>query len=241
VAAAVRFRRTTAFLACLTAVALAWLQGDPQVACVAVASLSFFTHAAGVGVAVLHADIDYSRSEALRVVGSVLGLLGTVILVGFGFRDAGSMLIAVYAGMAISNVLLALSVREEASRGASSLDYRSFRNESLALGIGGVVRQAYYSANPVLARALAGDVAGARFAPAYRLTGFSILVSVYAGAAALPALVRLRSSSPEAHRRFVARWTLGLALLGAAIAGALYVFRVPILRLLFGEEYVDSE
>lgn len=241
VAAAVKFRRNTAVLASLTAIALAWMQGDPQVACVAIASLAFFTHAAGVGVAVMHADIDYSRSEALRVVGSVLGLIGTVILIGFGFRDAGSMLIVVYAGTGISNLLLALAMRGDVVARSSSVDYRAFRNEALSLGIGGVIRQAYYSANPILARALAGDVAGARFAPAYRLTGFSILVSVYAGAAALPALVRLRLSSPGEHRRFVARWTAGLALIGAAIAGAMFWFRVPLLRLLFGEEYTDSE
>lgn len=241
VAAAARYRLRMAAIACLTAVGLAWAQDDPQIPCVAIASLSFFTHAAGVGVAALHAGIDFSRSEALRVVGSVLGLLATVVLVGFGFRDAGSMLIAAYAGAGVSNLLLAFSLRGQVPKPAGPFDDRAFQGQALSLGLGGVIRQAYYSANPILARALAGDLQGARFAPAYRLTGFSILISVYAGAAALPALVRLRGGDPRALRRFVNRWTFGLAAAGAAVAAALYAFRRPILTALFGEEYADTE
>ena len=241
VRAAVRFRLATATIALLVSTGLAWAQGDPQVLWVAAASLAFFTHAAGMGVAVLHADIDYSRSESLRIVGSLLGLLATVGLVAFGFRDAGSMLVAIYAASAAANLLLAFSVRSDVPAVERPIDGRDFRREAVSLGIGGVIRQAYYSANPVLARGIGGDLAGARFAPAYRLTGFSILFSVYFGAASLPALVRLRAEDPAAYRRFARRWTALLAILGIGIGASMYALRRPLLRILFGEEYVDTE
>jgi O-antigen/teichoic acid export membrane protein len=216
------------------------LLGDPQVGMVVVASIAFFTHAAGVGVAVLHADIDYKQSESLRILGSVLGLFATVALIGFGARDAGSMLVAVYAGTALANLGLAFSVKSDIPPGDAPVDGRRFAKESLILGAGGVVRQTYYSLNPILARALGGDVAGARFAPAYRLCGLSILISVYFGAAAMPAMVRLHSTDRPALNRFTVRWTLLLAGVGLGIAGFLYIFRVDLMTLLFGADYADS-
>ncbi|MFN0206610.1 MAG: polysaccharide biosynthesis C-terminal domain-containing protein, partial [Planctomycetota bacterium] len=112
--------------------------------------------------------------------------------------------------------------------------------ESIALGLGGVVRQTYYSLNPILARALAGDLAGARFAPAYRITGLSILVSVYFGAAALPAMVRLYHSNRRELNRFTLRWSILLFMIGSAFAGFLFIFREQIIVTLFGADYADS-
>lgn len=240
VKAAVRFRLATAALAIVIATILAWALRDPQVPWVTLASFAFFTHAAGVGVAVLHADIDYKQSESLRIVGSLIGLLATVYLVGIGARDAGSMLVAVYAGASLSNLMLAASVKSDIPPDGDAIDTKTFWRASVALGLGGVIRQAYYSANPILARALAGDLAGGRFAPAYRLSGFSILFSVYFGAAALPALVHLYHSDRLQFDRFVKKWSITLALLGATIAGAMYLFREELITTLFGAEYKDS-
>ncbi|MBI3820668.1 MAG: polysaccharide biosynthesis C-terminal domain-containing protein [Planctomycetes bacterium] len=240
VRSAVRFRIFTAGISVVIATLLAIILKDPQVGFITLAALAFFTHAAGVGVAVLHADIDYKQSESLRIAGSLMGLLATVLLVGLGARDAGSMLIAIYAGASVSNLLLAFSVKSNIPAGEVPVRGSTFWRESVSLGMGGVVRQAYYSANPVLARALGGDIAGARFAPAYRLTGFSILFSVYFGSSALPALVRLFHTDRDAWTRFVRRWTLVLITTGAAIGGGMFIFRERILILLFGEEYADS-
>lgn len=237
---AVRFRIATACISIITAAVVSFGLGDPQVGFVGIAALSFFSHAAGVGVAVLHADIDYKQSESLRISGSLIGLLGTFLLVGFGRNDAGSMLIALSAGAAIANILLACSVKSNIPPSGERVEPGPFFREALALGIGGVIRQAYYSANPILARALAGDLEGARFTPAYRLCGFSILVSVYFSAAALPAMVRLAHSDRYELRRFFLR-SMGLQIVaGSTIAGALFLFRNEIIILLFGPEYADS-
>ncbi|MFN0207654.1 MAG: oligosaccharide flippase family protein, partial [Planctomycetota bacterium] len=169
VRAAVEFRFFTASISIVIATAVAWILNDPQVGLVTIAAFTFFTHAAGVGVAVLHADIDYKQSESFRVLGSMLGLFATIWLIGGGITDAGSMLVAVYAGSALSNLGLAVSVKSDIPPGGDPIDKKAFWKESIALGLGGVVRQTYYSLNPILARALAGDLAGARFAPAYRI------------------------------------------------------------------------
>lgn len=240
VAAAVQFRLVTATAAVAVTAAAAFLLDDPQPGLVTLAGCMFFSHAVGVGVAALHADIDFARSEGYRVLAAVLGLAATAALVVGGARDAGSMLLAVCVTGALSNVLLARSVRRELPAESAPIDRGAFFREAITLGLGGVIRQGYYSMNPILTRALAGDDEAARFIPAYRLSGFAILISVYAGAAAMPALVRLRLGDPAAHRAFVRRWTLGLAALGAAAGLGLFVLRRPILRLLFGEGYGDT-
>ncbi|HKD99897.1 MAG TPA: polysaccharide biosynthesis C-terminal domain-containing protein [Planctomycetota bacterium] len=239
VRAATRFRVVMAAIAAIALAAWAVLRDHPQAALVAIAGLGFFTHAAGMGVAVLHADIDYRRSEGFRVLGSALGFAGILALVMFGVRDAGSTVLAFCAGSAIANLALAASVRADLPPLGAGVATRSFVAEAVTLGAGAVVRQTYYSLNPLLADALAGPDEAARFLPAYRISGFAILVSVYASAAALPALARLRREDRGDLARFVRRWTLGLFAIGVSIALVLALASRPLIAWIF-PKYADS-
>ncbi|MBL8693456.1 MAG: polysaccharide biosynthesis C-terminal domain-containing protein [Planctomycetes bacterium] len=241
VRAAVQFRLVTAAIAVVVSTATALALGDPQVALVALASLTFFAHAAGVHVAVLHADINFLRSEVYRVFGSAAALVLTWLLIVAGYRDAGTMLVAAMGGPAIANLLLAFSVRGTVPLGDMPIHRPSFFVQSLTLGLGAVVRQAYYSLNPLLTRTLAGDLAASKFIPAYRLTGFSILIAVYFGSAVMPALVKLHEENPEEKKRFTRRWTLRLAAIGVAVGLAMYFSREWLLVLAFDESYRSSE
>ncbi len=240
VRAAVRFRVLTAVISVGVTALAAWGLGDPDVVLVTVASLGFLSHAAGVSVAVLHADVRFGRSEAFRVLGSLLGLVGTLAFVSLGLRDAGSMLVVLFAGTSIANVALAFAVHADLPEGTADIDRRAFLHESITLGLGAVVRQSYYSMNPILARSLAGDEAAAEFIPAYRVSGFAILLSVYFGAAVLPALVKLRASDPARLPAFERGWALALAAIGLAVGGVLFLLRKPLLVLLFGSDYASS-
>lgn len=121
---------------------------------------------------------------------------------------------------------------------------RSLMRNSLPLIVTGFTAMVYFRIDQVmmaqmLPESIAKNAVGV-YAAAVRLSEFWYFVPAAIAASVAPALVKMRQDRPEEYTRRAQRLYNLLALLGygAAIAGTLLAD--PVIRILFGEEYIQA-
>ncbi len=231
-------RARTALLSVAAVLLATLLFEEPSARWVLAASLVFFTRPLELSSVAFQNRIAWRVPVLLRTGSALARLALTLLAWSLGAATFGPYLFAHAAGGALGNVLLHFAARREVEtkrdEDARAAD-RGLWRAALPLAAAAILQQAYFYVDNLFVRAFAGEVELGRYNAAVRLFSFSILVSSYATASALPWLVRRRV---EGGIRELGRASLRLALplfLGACIGvGCVWPFAGALLRAVFG-------
>jgi O-antigen/teichoic acid export membrane protein len=234
-----RVRLATAATATLAVAVAAHVAGESQPLLITVAALYLLTHPLELSSVVFRNEIRWGTPVLLRALGASLRLVLVLGLVAQGVRTAGPLLIATALGTAVPNVALHFAAGARLPAAHADTDRtRGFFAAALPLGLAAVAQQAYFHVDHLFVRGLVGTAAVGHYGAAVRLLTFLLIVSAFATTTALPWLVRRRRDGELADA--VARLGQPLAAGGGLAAGLLLGFREPLLRLVFGEEFVAA-
>lgn len=239
-----RFRGWTGLLTSLLALLYAAI--DPQVTWglpIGLCAFSLFGSLPATAGVVFHLRLEFAWPSICRLLGSALSVAGVLILTASGCQDP-----LVYVALCLYGKFLAhLGIWFGAKKylraypkTGDTVSEPSFLRESLTLGMGGLIREAYGRLDLLLLRWFAGPAAAGFYTPASRALNLSLLLPSYFLAVAMPPMAAQADRDPEAfhrsRRRFLKR------LLAFAIPAALLSMPlVPwFLQTLFGEPYLAA-
>ncbi|MDQ7842947.1 MAG: flippase [Armatimonadota bacterium] len=195
-------------------------------------------------------DFAFRGAERMTEAAFIVALLPGLILLGsvlvvHGPRDL-LLVPAVRTGAAILTATISLVLVTQAARMPQRMWRWSWHREYGAartrLRAGSILFAtnlavlAHSSLDVLFVRALLGDHAVGLYSAAYRVIQLPMGAFYALTAAALPVLVRFRE-----HRVAVGHWLVGTAVAaGAVIALFIWGLRVHIIRLIYGDPYLDA-
>lgn len=243
-AAAVRLRTIVAVAAfvILVLVALRVEETAETTAWIVLASTHVLTHGWGAGSIPFEARVDFKTTALGVAIAGLVFLVGGTGLAACGIARAEPYLVAYGAGLAAQNAWIFVRARralaaEPAGGAVSVLD---LAREAAPLGLSALAIAIYYYSDTLLLRPLRGEEDVARYAVAYRLMTFALMVPVLGSQVFFPVFSRCAAKSDELLGKAVERATFYFAYLAAAAAATLLVLAEPILGLVFGDRYRDS-
>ncbi len=186
-----RFRLATTLIAAAAITAYAGLDsaagaGHPGLA---LATLALASHLATTRAAVFQLRLRFGLPAVLRTLTAVLVLVAVTAVLAAGVRDPLWCLAAAQGARAAGNLCLGLAagrlLREYPAAGPPET---GFLSECLALGAGGLVREAYGRMDLLLVRALLGTAAAGVYTPIRKLFHLALQLPSFIGVVAMPSL-----------------------------------------------------
>lgn len=207
----------------------------------AFAAAHALSHAWGGASVGFEAELDFRVPSLAVVVGYGFFLLSGLLLAGVGVAEAPPYLLAWGAGVVVQNLVLRVAAaRRHPLRGLDPEVLRKVAREAVPLGLSAVAVAVYYHSDTLMLRPLRGEADVARYAVAYRLMSFGLLVPVLFSRPLFPALARLAGRSRAALGHAVAQATFQMAWIGASAAAGLVALAPDLLGVVFGERYRSS-
>ena len=205
------------------------------------AGASLFAQTAGAAGIAFHLRLEFGILAAVRSAGALLGLLLLALLLRSGFHDPFLLLAATACGRAAvqgGTFLAALPLLRRWPGGEPAPP--GYVRESLTLGAGNLLRDAYGRVDLLLLRALAGETAAGLYAPAKAALQLALMLPSYVLTVALPRLSADAGRDPAAFHcrlRDLARTFTAIAWPAALLALPLPPLLLP---LLFGPDYSEA-
>ncbi len=240
-AAGRRVRAGAALLGILLVGLAAGAAREADLAWVVAASLGMLARVPELSAVVFQRDIAWGRPLLLRGLGHGARLLLIVALSrveGLGF---GPFLLAHAASLALGSVALHFVARAHLPARAprpSASELRVFLASALPLALTGLIQQAYFYADNLFVRALAGPEELGRYNAAVRVFLWLAFFAAFATTSALPWLARRHAEhelGPAARRL-----ALPLFVGACALAGALAPWSAQLLGLAYGAEFAAA-
>lgn len=243
-AAAIRLRTIVAVVSYAIIGLVAWRVEDTlaKAGWIAFAATHVLTHGLGAGSIPFEAKVEFKTTALGVAIAGFVFLLGGWALAACDVAAAEPYLVAYGAGLAAQNLWLFFRARaaialEPDDRVVPVLD---LAREAAPLGLSAIAIAIYYYSDTLLLRPLRGEEDVARYAVAYRLMTFALMVPVLGSQVVFPVLARCAAKSDELLGKAVERATYYFAYLAAAASATLLALAEPILGLVFGDRYRES-
>lgn len=255
---ALRFRTWSIWIA--GAVALLYFALEPRAAVDEWALLCvflMFSHLPATYGVVYHLRLQFGFPSGARFAGSALSVLAVLLCAGLEVRDPTVFLCATLFGRAIGHLAIYWGARsllrdyepskESFETNENSQFSESYHRESLTLGLGGFIREAYGRLDLLLLRWLVSPETAGIYAPASRALNLSLLFPSYMLSVAMPDMAaNAHANSPATQgisREFVrksGRLARNLFLF-ATVAALISLPLAPwFLGSLFGTDYQSA-
>ncbi len=238
---AFRFRLASASVGAL--VVLGYAAFDSQVTVshsgLLLCVLALYSQLATTRGVVFALQLRFGAPSATRAL-TALAVFGVVAgMVAAGVRDPLMCLAGAHLTRAGGNLVLgAIAGRRLHAWPRGGPPETGFLGECLALGAGGVVREAYGRIDLLLVRALLGTAAAGLYTPVRKLFHLSLQLPSFIGVVAMPALAAAGDAGALRRRCYqMARRMAWFSLPAAALAWPLTPW---VVELLFGPEFADS-
>lgn len=243
-AAAVRLKTGVGVLGFLAMSAVA-LTSEPDQASrllLVLAATHALAHGLGAASIGFEVDVDYRVPATSTLIGQTLFLAVGLGLAAAGVRAAAPYLVAWGAGLAAQNLRLWSVARQRGHVGTSPPRelVRRLAREALPLGLSAIAVAIYYYSDTLMLRPLHGEEEVARYATAYRLMTFGLMVPVLFSQVVFPIFTRCRQKSVELLREVMRASAFYLALLGALGFAILFGLAPDLLAAVYGEPYRDA-
>ncbi len=218
---ALRFRAGSALLFAAAGILFAAL--DPRVGFANLwgwlAAATLFSHLGGLFGALFHLRLRFAFPSLARAAGSLAALAGILLLAAGGVRDPMAFLVMSLAGRVAANLALwagAQRLLRDYPAPSAGGEGSGFIRESLTLGLGSILREAYGRLDVLLLRLLAGAESAGLYAPVRQTLSLALVLPSYILTVALPPLSASAGADPVHFRKRVRR-----------LAVRLFFFAVP--------------
>jgi len=218
---ALRFRAGSSVLFAAAGILFAAL--DPRVGAANVwgwiAAATLFSHLGGLFGTLFHVRLRFAFPSLVRGGGSLAALGGIVLLARGGVRDPMAFVAVTLAGRVAANLALwggGRRLLRDYPAAFAGGEGGGFARESLTLGLGGVLREAYGRLDVLLLRLLAGAESAGLYAPVRQTLSLALVLPSYILTVALPPLSASAGVDPTHFRKRVRR-----------LAGRLLLFAGP--------------
>ncbi|MFQ5750128.1 MAG: lipopolysaccharide biosynthesis protein, partial [Planctomycetota bacterium] len=218
---ALRFRAGSALVFAVAGILFAAL--DPRVGVANLwgwlAAATLFSHLGGLFGTLFHVRLRFAFPSLVRAGGSLAALAGVLLLAAGGSRDPMAFLAVTLAGRVAANLALwagAQRLLRDYPAPFAGGEGGRFARESLTLGLGGILREAYGRLDVLLLRLLAGAESAGLYAPVRQTLSLALVLPSYILTVAMPPLSASAGADPVRFRKRVRR-----------LAGRLLLFAGP--------------